>query len=236
MDYELGFRWQYSLWTSTWLSSNGQGPTWTLEEVWTMEVPLSRRSNQVNGPFFNSNILSLFRTRAIVRLGSLFQVPRLGARKLQAAHHPDSSTGNDLILHHLSCCISSSTCTAPLLYLSHPSITHSFVAVVRKLKCVTQYARLFTCRCSLQRVWFEASGFHHTISTGPSLSLLLDILLLSKVTEILWLWFCRTSSFMSSNRSQMEQKLGWTTQSPGSGLSGSSVGLHWASKGPSLAF
>lgn len=63
-------------------------------------------------------------------------------------------------------------------------------------------------------VWFEAYAFCHTISTGPSLRLLLVILLLSKVMEIPWLWFCRTSFIMCSSSSQMEQMLGWTHSMP----------------------
>jgi hypothetical protein len=44
-------------------------------------------------------------------------------------------------------------------------------------------------------VQFETSGFHHTINTGSSLGPCLDILL-SYVMEILWLWICRTGSFI----------------------------------------
>lgn len=54
----------------------------------------------------------------------------------------------------------------------------------------------FHCNDSL--VWFEASGFYHTISTGSSLRLLSDIILmLPCVMEILQLQFCRTRPLYS---------------------------------------
>jgi hypothetical protein len=155
MDYEhpLGFRWQYCLRISTWLSSKGQGPAWSLEEVWTTEVFLSRKSNLVNGPFFILNILSLFRTRAVVRLGSLLQVLRPSVHTLQAAHHLNSPTADDCSsitsatfspAHH-SRRISSSTprhCSTPPSFSSSP--LHILLSQwQRKLQGVTHHTCLF---------------------------------------------------------------------------------------------
>lgn len=219
--------------------SESQGPAWSLEDVWTIEVFLSRKFNLVNGPFFISNIQSLFRARAVVRLGSLFQGPRPSAHKLRvAAHYPDNRPGNDLFLH-LSSLVSHpsqlshlqfhSPRTAPLLHLSQLSITYSLAAgaleadlrhtvyLIAQLQMQLHMQRFVAM--SLVRGLSLASAT--PISPGPSLRLLLDILLLSKVMETLWLWFCRTSSFMSSGSSQMELMLGGLTQSSGSGLRGS---------------
>lgn len=40
---------------------------------------------------------------------------------------------------------------------------------------------IFTCKCSLQRIigWFEACGFCYILCTGPSLELLLYVLLIA---------------------------------------------------------
>ena len=53
---------------------------------------------------------------------------------------------------------------------------------------------MFIAKKSL--VWFKASGFNNTIDTGPSLGLLLDILLLSSVMEILQYWICWSRLFI----------------------------------------
>lgn len=42
--------------------------------------------------------------------------------------------------------------------------------------------------CSVLFILFKASDFWDAISTGPSLKLLSDILLLTLVMEVLWLW------------------------------------------------
>jgi hypothetical protein len=55
--------------------------------------------------------------------------------------------------------------------------------------------------CNQSLVWFEASGFCYTINPGSSLGLFSDILLLPCVMEILEVWICQTSSFISSSSS-----------------------------------
>ena len=59
-------------------------------------------------------------------------------------------------------------------------------------QCVTQYTllsiHLANVHCSESLVWFKASGFCYTISTGSSLGFLSAILLLPWVVEILQLW------------------------------------------------
>jgi hypothetical protein len=72
--------------------------------------------------------------------------------------------------------------------------------------CHTAYSFVHTSflanvLCNESLVCFKASGFCYTISTGPSLGLLLDMLLFPCVMEILKLWICRTGSFMNSGSS-----------------------------------
>ena len=50
-------------------------------------------------------------------------------------------------------------------------------------------ALLASVHCKESLVWFKASGFCYTIDTGPSLGLLLDILLLSCIVENLQDWY-----------------------------------------------
>ena len=64
---------------------------------------------------------------------------------------------------------------------------------------------LASVHCRVSLVWLEASGFYYTINAGPSLKLLLDILLLPFVVQTLQFWVCRTSPFTCSSRSQV----GW---------------------------
>ncbi|KAL6075133.1 hypothetical protein STEG23_022572, partial [Scotinomys teguina] len=62
----------------------------------------------------------------------------------------------------------------------------------------------FTWKCSSCTellVRFKSSSFWYTINTGSSAKLLLDVLLVPRAMEILWLWFHRTSPFICSSRS-----------------------------------
>lgn len=69
-------------------------------------------------------------------------------------------------------------------------------------QCTFVYMSLLAnVHCNDSLVWFEASSFCYTTNTGFSLGLLSNILLLSCVMEILWVWICRTDSFMHSSSS-----------------------------------
>ena len=63
----------------------------------------------------------------------------------------------------------------------------------------TQTALFANVHCSESLVWFKASGFCHTISTGHLMRLLLNILLFPKTLETLQLWLDRTSHFEHSS-------------------------------------
>lgn len=60
----------------------------------------------------------------------------------------------------------------------------------------------------------EASGFSYFVSTGTSLALLSDTLLLPCVMEILEFGICRTGPFMHSNSPSMGWMLGWANSKP----------------------
>lgn len=62
------------------------------------------------------------------------------------------------------------------------------------------------------KFWFKATGFYYTMNAGPSLGLILVMLLLPCVMEILQLWDYRTGPFMCFSRSQMglDVTLFWT--------------------------
>lgn len=73
----------------------------------------------------------------------------------------------------------------------------------RVSQSVSLWPHIFSCRWTLQLVWFEVSAFCETINTGSSPGLLLLILLLFYVMEILHLWISRTGPFMYLNRLQV---------------------------------
>ena len=66
---------------------------------------------------------------------------------------------------------------------------------------------LANVHCNDSLVWFEAAGFFYTINSASLLRLLLDILFLPCLMAILQLCICRTSPFLISSSSLMENML-----------------------------
>ncbi|KAL6092449.1 hypothetical protein STEG23_022795, partial [Scotinomys teguina] len=72
---------------------------------------------------------------------------------------------------------------------------------------------LASVHCKESWVWFEASGFCCTMDAGPSLGLLLDILLLPCVVGILQLWIC-SKGLPSSSTFTLEEGTIYLTAEP----------------------
>lgn len=93
-----------------------------------------------------------------------------------------------------SACLS---CPAPSSHI--PSVLVALGATVcHALHPFAQTALLTNVHCNAPLVWFELSVVCYTINTRSSSRLLLGILLLSRVIEILWLWFCKMGPFTCS--------------------------------------